>query len=70
MTAMTAFTAVLRVCLMALPAILPALKSLTIALFEWATARVKRDTERLKKETGAGSGSSGEVYVSDEELFE
>ena len=67
---MTVFTAVLRVCLMSLQAILPALKSLTIALFEWATARVKRDTERLKKETGAAAVPEKSGYISDEDLFE
>ena len=51
-------------------ALLPALQSLAAAFLEWVTARLRHDTERLKKETGAGSGSFGDVYVSDEDLFE
>ena len=54
---------------MSLPALLPALKSLATAFLEWVTARLRHDTERLKKETGEKTVSE-RGYVSDEDLFE
>ena len=55
---------------MTLPALLPALKSLATAFLEWVTARLKHDTELLKKETGEKTVSEENGYVSDEDLFE